>query len=221
MKTVKTIAILGLLTAGVSQAAVTIAVKDFTSASVGVPVLTSGGLPLSGGSISVGFFSTLPNFANATPAQIIAAYTLAGTSTTFYSGASSAGLFNTSVTTTITYPDSTYTGNNIYVIVGNATTLASSTQLAVLLGDTTAGGSTVSTFPVVPSNGVASANALTTTVGNVVYGTIVNSGNFTEPSGTIINPGTYAQGVELLGVPEPSAALLGGLGLLGLLRRRR
>ena len=171
---------------------------------------------LSGGSLSVGYFTGNNfNFSGATPSSIISAFQLAGTSNTFYE----AGLFNTSVTTSIAYLDSTFVGNNIYVIAGDASTLASSTTIAVFAGATTAGGSTQAVFPAVPANGLAAASALSTTTSRVVFGTIIDSAYFTEPTGSF--RGTFPQGVELWIMPEASTALLGALGALGLLRRRR
>lgn len=221
MKTLKSIILVLGITASLSQAAVTIAVKNFQTAAVGVPVLNANATPgpLSGGSISVGYFTGNNfNFSNVTAASIKSAFNLAGTSTTF----TQAGLFNTSVTTSITYPDTTFASNNIYVIVGNATTLASSSLIAVFAGATVQGGSVQSVFPTVPSNGTAAASALTTTMSRMVFGKSIASGSFTQPSGTL--NGTYAQGVQLIStnvVPEPSALLLGAVGMLGLLRRRR
>jgi hypothetical protein len=49
----------------------------------------------------------------------------------------------------------------------------------------------------------------------------------TDPAGLTSGPGGYtlvldaANGTGLTAIPESSAVLLGGLGLLGLLRRRR
>jgi len=88
----------------------------------------------------------------------------------------------------------------VYVVVGNAATKALSTDWAILR-------TTTSTF--FPAN---VALAATTT--------------FSVPSGAALNPIPGAGSVSgniltLQGVPEPSAALLGALGALSLLRRRR
>jgi MYXO-CTERM domain-containing protein len=50
-------------------------------------------------------------------------------------------------------------------------------------------------------------------VGDTVYVTIGNNGNDSFDASVI--------DFQLVSVPEPSAALLGGLGMLALLRRRR
>jgi uncharacterized protein (TIGR03382 family) len=45
--------------------------------------------------------------------------------------------------------------------------------------------------------------------------------NYDDVSAGSVNGGAYANAVTLTVIPEPSAALFGGLGLLALLRRRR
>jgi hypothetical protein len=51
-------------------------------------------------------------------------------------------------------------------------------------------------------------------------GTLNFQGDFDEASFFTFAPGAFNAGADLL-VPEPSAALLGGLGMLALLRRRK
>jgi len=57
------------------------------------------------------------------------------------------------------------------------------------------------------------------TITNVTAGSFQTS--YTNPLATHSSGAVYGWKIELTAVPEPSAALLGGLGMLALLRRRR
>lgn len=93
-----------------------------------------------------------------------------------------------------------WNSKEIYVIVGNGATRAASTDFAILR----------TTNPTLFPANVAPVSTVT----------------FSVPNGTALNPLANAGSVTgnvltLQGIPEPSAALLGALGALGLLRRRR
>jgi len=209
MKTLSKIVIIALASTCLSQAAVTINAANFTNLSTGLPVLDASGVPLTSGnrSWSVGYFAPSFNFADATASSIISGFTIFGTTNTNFSFN---GAFSGSEAVALPANDATFTGKTIYTVVGNGATVAGSTAFAVLTANVL--------FPVVDgaANGLATSSTLAPS--NVVFGKVLNSGSFTQPAG-----GSFPSGVQVLtaAIPEPSAALLGALGALGLLRRRR
>jgi hypothetical protein len=208
MKLIKSIlCALSLMTIS-ANAVVTISANNFSSLSTGIPVLDSSGNAITAGnrSWSVGYFSNTFNFSTATAAQIIADFQIFGTTSTTFS---LNGLFNGNRTATLIAGDTTYTGKTIYTVVGNNTTFAASTAFAIFASG--------AVFPEVDAGGNGSATSSTTTAGTVVYG-LLRTIN-TQPSGS----STFAQGVQLLSapIPETSTSLLGAIGALALLRRRR
>ncbi len=207
MKTSIKIILVALASAGLSQAAVTITAKNFTSLSAGIPVLDDAGAAVTSGnrSWSVGYFSTGFDFNTATAATIKAAFTLFGTTQTAFA---TNGIFTGNSSATLPANDASFTGKTIYTLVGNAPTIAGSSTFAIFTANVL--------FPVVDALGNGSATTQTTLANNVVFGKLMAP--TTQPAG-----GTFAQGVQMLAVavPEPSAVLLGALGALGLLRRRR
>ena len=213
MKAFTKIVLITLATAGFSQAAVTITCKNFNTLAVGIPVLDGSGNALTAGnrSWSIGFYAPGFNFATATAADLKSAtnFTQFGVSSTTF-GLN--GLFNASIVASLPANDATYTGKTIYTVVGNNTTLATSTEFAVF----TSG----ATFPVVDAGGTGIGASTTVLAANVVFGKALVA-PVTQPNGS----STFPQGVEVGAtntlIPEPSAALLGALGALGLLRRRR
>ena len=71
-----------------------------------------------------------------------------------------------------------------------------------------------------PSVSIARGNTGTLTSGNTIYGDFTADADGIQEF-TVIGTDTMLSGYVLTTVPEPSSALLGGLGLLALLRRRR
>ena len=205
MKAFSKLILVTIATAGFSHAATTISTKNFTSLSVGIPVINEAGSGLTAGnrSWSVGYFPTGFNFATSDAAAIKGAFVIFGaTSTTFAIN----GGFTGSINATLPANDTTYTGKTIYTLVGNAPTVAGSSLFAILTANVA--------FPVVDGAGNGLATANTTTAANVVYGKLGPIA--TQPSG-----GSFAQGLQVVSVPEASVTLLGALGAIGLLRRRR
>ncbi len=98
----------------------------------------------------------------------------------------------------------------INIFIGSGTDIASSGSSWVILGSTSA-----TLFPpdVTAATNVTFAAANTNTVTFVAKGDTNNG--FTAPVGAT------GGNLNLVTIPEPSAALLGALGALGLLRRRR
>jgi hypothetical protein len=104
-------------------------------------------------------------------------------------------------------------GKNFYVIIGNSSVLSESTEaLVFVFSNSTIGG----TEPVTSTLNMRS-NA-TTANGTLLFGTF-NTVQIDPTPGT---PGNANAAFALQQiVPEPSAALLGLLGAIGLIRRRR
>lgn len=104
--------------------------------------------------------------------------------------------------------ETAFSGRNIYLAIGfGGTSLATSTELFIYKFNTTFGTADSGTpINLVLGNG---------NIGDTLFGTEVNS---PETSG-----GSTARfrSAAITAIPEPSAALLGAIGALGLLRRRR
>lgn len=193
---------------GAAQGAVTVSIKNFSSATVGVPIVNSAGaaVPLNTIWASAGIFATtLPNWATATASQVLGLFT-ALDATPVASGTFT-GLFTANDMLSGTYPLN-FSGTSAYILVGNAAVLANSTAIAVY--------STGSSFTAVDGAGNANVGLNATNAANWVYG--ITRSVTTQPT---VTSGAYTTGVQLTSIPEPSAALLGALGALGLLRRRR
>lgn len=96
-----------------------------------------------------------------------------------------------------------FNNQQIYFVVGNGVDIASSTEFGIF--------KVAATFP--PD--VTQAGSTPVVLGNV--GAIEALPN----AGTPISNAGARDNFQLVGIPEPSAALLGLLGVVGLLRRRR
>jgi hypothetical protein len=99
-------------------------------------------------------------------------------------------------------------GRKLYAIASNASSLAAATALdAFSLFEV----ATIGDDSPIEQAYVASPSGVTPIIGEL------DSGDFGDLG---LGEGTYTT-LKLVGVPEPSAALLGAFGVLGLLRRRR
>ncbi|MES2658239.1 MAG: hypothetical protein V4689_06455 [Verrucomicrobiota bacterium] len=196
-----------------ASAAVTLTSRNFSSTTAGVPIVSAAGASLDQGTFiwSAGRFATLPNFNTSTALEIIAAFTAVPAAPGGVS-ATLDGLFNASQSPDFGTSDapSVFVGKQAFILVGNGATLALSTAIAVFDAGVT--------FAAPNALGAGSQTLTANTIGQVVFGTVRTV--TTQPSGTFNTP----QGVALstgIAIPEPSAALLGAIGALGLLRRRR
>jgi hypothetical protein len=171
------------------------------------------------GYISVGVFSGLNDGAIATSliSTIDTAYTEFTASVGTFGNSGFAGFVNFATSgLRVDGPDAGGTGpdayfnQNIYVVMGNGTTLLNSTQLAIFKASI-----------LFPDDNDAALDAapeinLLTTPGTWVMG---------GPSGGNTNVGGFdvpnAATMALVAVPEPSIALLGLIGVVGFIRRRR
>lgn len=202
----KIVALVFLGSASTVFAASTLSLRNFSSTTVGVPIVDSAGAAVDQTTIFAngGYFSTPLNFGTATFTDIRNAFVSIDSSP--LTGGTRSGLF-TGQTFDGTLPVG-FAGKDAYIVVGNNTNFAAATAFAVFNAGTTF---------VAPDQFGNSAQTLSgTTVGTVVFGTVRSV--TTQPTG--LNSPAFASGV-VLAIPEPSAALLGAFGALGLLRRRR
>ncbi len=169
--------------------------------------------------VAVGFFSSdaVLNLVQSTPTQAswtaaLAAFTQFGTATTVGTGAgNTAGLYKQTTGAAVVDGASAFQGKNIYTIVGNAPTLAGSTEVLVVKSN--------AQFAVDPT---PSANAdFVAAASTVMVGSLAGQTSIPYNSGTMAGVSMItAQMVNL--VPEPTAGLLGLIGLaFGGFRRRR
>lgn len=158
---------------------------------------------------NTGLFSSLSDSAisAASASTLVSAFQQFGVSGAFNVAGPSAskGVFTRNTSTTVT--GSVFSGLNIYAFVGSGTTFANSTGLLVLKSAALF----TDAQDAIPTAQIVTLSNLTTTL---LYG--VNLAD-------VRTTGTDASATPGWGtaVPEPSAALLGAIGVLGLLRRRR
>jgi hypothetical protein len=199
--------LIGLVVASLGSAsAATIAVSG-GSGNQGFTVTSASGAAISAQSyFAVGYFTTVPTITDG--ASLLTAVSNFKTFASGLTGSASPYKMAASFTNaTVTGADS----QQIYFILGNGTTQANSTQFALF---------TTSAATLFPANITAASStniSFTGANGATTPVMLSNAGTATVGSGA---PGTIKL-VDTVVVPEPSAALLGGLGLLGLLRRRR
>jgi hypothetical protein len=203
----KTIMLIGLVAASLGSAsAATIAISGGSSTQ-GFTVTNASGNAIGASSyFAIGYYTAVPTITNG--ASLL---TAVSNLNIFASGLTGAGptykMAASFTNTTVTGADS----QQIYFVLGNGTTQANSTQFALF---------TTSAATLFPANITAAGStniSLTGATGATTPVMLANAGTATPGSGA---PGTIKL-VDTVVVPEPSAALLGGLGLLGLLRRRR
>ena len=141
--------------------------------------------------------------------SLVNAFTIFGASGTFNTAGPTGtqGVFarNTSATVNGTAFD----GKNIYAFVGNGTTFANSTELAIIKSQTMF----AAAQDLSPS---AATVTLTMATTSLIWGVNLENVKTTTADASV----TPAWGMAMA-VPETSTALLGALGALGLLRRRR
>jgi len=168
--------------------------------------------PSSAGIVAYGIFSSLSD-AQITGVDSLAtlssAFNIFGTAGTFNAAGAfgSMGVFARSTSATVT--GSIFSGKNIYAFAGNGTTFANSTELLVLKS---------ASFFTDAQDAIPTAQTVTLTPGtaSLLFGLNALSVKTTSTDASA-TPGWNTATV----IPEPSAALLGALGALGLLRRRR
>lgn len=179
-------------------------------------VFDTQGVPLRGGYVGIGFFSSMPDFSASTGVEVSEAFVQLGSagSFNFNLGANAIpGIFSHSASAPITgSTNSTFIGKNMFLVIGNGDSLATSTEVFVLdSGRQFAQDNPLFNATIDLSAGVE-GEVLVGTVGFEGGRLVIDAGDF----------GTSPESIQLgVLIPEPSTALLGALGALGLLRRRR
>jgi MYXO-CTERM domain-containing protein len=159
------------------------------------------------GVLNVGFFTT-DNLSVLSKTALVAAFTPFGAAGTFGAGPSGQrGTFSLSPAA-VTITDSVFSGKNMYFFAGNGSSFDNSTDFLVLKS---------STLWANANDAVPTA----TTIGFAPGNTTLLLGTSVANVPTTNTDSTTTAGWQMVVVPEPSAALLGALGALGLLRRRR
>lgn len=176
----------------------------------------------SGGIAAAGYFSTFSDSEVATlsadianiPA-LIADFVVVGSTTldsAFAGGAPGAGLFDANFTG-VTLPNSTRAGAGLYTFLGNSASLAASDQW--LLWDNTAVVDAQDTPASPDSNSLLMAQEGSALISGGSTTVNVDLSGIGGPASFELNA------IQFAVVPEPSVALLGVFGVIGLMRRRR
>ena len=205
------VVILSLLSAFSCANAATITLGGVFSGTSGLTAKTASGDVLSAGGyyIAVGSYTIVPTI-EADFSNLNASVDLMNL---FATGTSPTAAGNTQGTITGSFvgnggADATiFNGKQIYIVIGNGATRAGSTDFAIF----TSAANTL--FPADVTQGSAAASVTLSSITNSVV--LPNAGS-EDAAGTARD-----QIVMVSQIPEPSAALLGALGALGLLRRRR
>ena len=164
-----------------------------------------------GGIAALGYFSGSPSGDLANIATTIADFTILGSALTGSYGESLGGSFAGYVDTVVqgaaVIEPSSLIGKSLYFFVGNASTLAASTQWALVQV------ATIFSDDPTEQTYVAQPYGLTPIIGTI--------GSYTGNPSIIEGTDTFTTLKLVSAVPEPTTALLGAFGALGLLRRRR
>lgn len=172
---------------------------------------TAGGTSAGPGVVAVGFFTTDDLSGATSAASLISLFTNFGGVTNTFAAAGTGG--NRGIfllgPPAATITASAYAGKNMYLFAGNGTTLENSTQFLVAKSATQ----------------FAAADDSVPTAISVVFrpdNSTVLFGSTVPDMKTTSSDSSITAGFQMAApIPEPSAALLGALGALGLLRRRR
>lgn len=193
-----------------SFAASTVNIRNFTSTTAGLPIVNDAGAAVAANSYhaNAGIFTTPINFATATFTDIRSSFvSLDNTHLTTPSNRN--GLFTGQVFNG-TLPGG-FAAQPAFIVVSNNVNFAEATLFAVFNNNVPF------TAPDVAGNSSQQLDFVNPV--NVVFGTVRSV--TTQPSN--LTNANFANGVVMVSqnIPEPSAALLGVFGALGLLRRRR
>ena len=170
---------------------------------------TGGGISGGPGVVAMGFFTTDDLASVTSSASLVSLFVQFGTSGTFAAAGATGNRSVFSSAQNATVGGTQFADKFIYLFVGNGSTFANSTEFlvaksSILFGSVLDSTPTPTVFTIRPDNSVALFGS---------EGAIVQTAN-TDGSSTV--GWTMAAPV-----PEPSTALLGLLGVAGLIRRRR
>ena len=171
----------------------------------------NGGISAGAGVVAVGVFSTDDLSGVTSSAQLLSLFTNFGDITSPFASAGPSGARSVIA---LSSPQIAITGNasfaneNMYLFVGNGTTLANSTEFLIVKSNLTFN-------PADDESSTAIDIAFRPETSTVLFGSVVGDVKTSNADATT------TAGWQLAVVPEPSAALLGLLGAVGLIRRRR
>lgn len=214
LKLLKVTIAIGLTASSASAALYTIttgtgnAVNGFAN-SAGMAFQNNSTTGFPAGGVSVGIFST-DDFSTVTSAsQLLGLFTVYSQNGIFSNAGPTGQRGTFALAGNQTIAGSAFDGKNIYVLVGNSPALADATEFAILKTNFTfSAGDDPTPTPI----------TRTITAGNsqLLWGRQADDLKTTNTDASV-NAGWQTAVL----VPEPSALLLGALGALGLLRRRR
>ena len=210
MKKTKTILFAFIISAGFANAA-TYAVTNGTGATAN-GITNSSEVPYvgTGGVVAIGTFGTTADFTALTnPTDFVSAFNQFGGSGNFLTAGifGNAGIF--SLSTAGTVAGTAFAGAPIHLLVGNSDEFGTATEFLVLELNR-------NFLSVDDDSGTPIDLTFTAAASTILWGSPVDDVRTTTADASV-TPG-FASAVP---VPEPSVALLGAFGILGLLRRRR
>jgi hypothetical protein len=209
----KTLIVSALLTASValSSAVTTATVRNFTSPTAGLPILDNTGTPIRG-SYAVGFYASDFDFIGSTGEQVRDGLTQFGSELNSFVFDGLIGAPNSTSANIPKEGGSPFTGNDVFVLFGDASTLADSTLFGVVRLATQFQNENDADLGVVDGT-------ITGDTATVEFGFLVTPS--AQPTGPVAF--NFAEGLQLsaVGIPEPSTSLLAALAGLGLVARRR
>jgi hypothetical protein len=204
-----------------AHAAVTFTFANYTGSTSGpngLPIVNSSGFAITNASNSI--FASLgyltPGVDNSAAGILSRFVPIDNSPTTVTASPARPGLFGAADYNSAgnVYPTG-FQGQTVVALIGNNTTIANSTAIAAFtFGGVTYQAPDPVTFARVQSFQLTSSST-------PLIGTVTPMANTTtaQPNSATTNP--FVNGVQLVAIPETSTSLLGAIGALALLRRRR
>jgi len=168
----------------------------------------AGGSSAGPGVVGFGIFST-DNLSGLSTTQLVSAFTGFGSTVAFNVAGTTGNRSVYSSAQSQVVLNSAFAGKAVYLFAGNGTTYGNSTEFLITKAASLKFNASDDNVPTPNSYVITPDNS------SVLFGSVVNDVK-TSSSDTSVNSGW-----QMAPVPEPSAALLGALGAMVLLRRRR